>query len=319
MWDFNTCLLVITSQRAEIETFIQSLDVAEEKTPEDKNSKLQGRALVQVSQQRQLANPDARLVFSGHTSTSPLLSEFVECYQGVRTGDRSRFVVSFWEVTDFVRTWEALRNTSSSQNPADGITEAIRWENGHGDLHTYAAETRDKLHDMHESGNLAWHRRGVGINQMASLRAYFYFGEKFDGNVNVIFPLNDELLPALWAFCSSPEYEKEVRHIDQKLAVTNATLIKVPFDLPRWQEIASERYPDGLPKPHSGDATQWLFTGHPAGCVQPLHVAVARLLGYRWPRQTGSSFPDCPALGQPRTACGTPFAPHAHCRARYFR
>jgi hypothetical protein len=28
-----------------------------------------------------------------------------------------------------------------------------------------------------------------------------------------------------------------------------------------------------------------------------LQVAVARLLGYQWPRQTGSSFPDCPALG----------------------
>jgi hypothetical protein len=27
-----------------------------------------------------------------------------------------------------------------------------------------------------------------------------------------------------------------------------------------------------------------------------LHVAVARLVGYLWPRQTGSSFPDCPAL-----------------------
>lgn len=27
-----------------------------------------------------------------------------------------------------------------------------------------------------------------------------------------------------------------------------------------------------------------------------MHVAVARLLGYQWPRQTGSSFPDCPAL-----------------------
>ena len=29
----------------------------------------------------------------------------------------------------------------------------------------------------------------------------------------------------------------------------------------------------------------------------PMQVAVARLVGYRWPRQTGSSFPDCPALG----------------------
>jgi hypothetical protein len=52
-----------------------------------------------------------------------------------------------------------------------------------------------------------------------------------------------------------------------------------------------------LPKPFSSDPTQWLFNGHPAGADQPLHVAVARLLGYQWPRQTGSSFPDCPALG----------------------
>jgi len=28
-----------------------------------------------------------------------------------------------------------------------------------------------------------------------------------------------------------------------------------------------------------------------------LHVAVARLTGYLWPRQTGSEFPDCPTLG----------------------
>jgi hypothetical protein len=28
-----------------------------------------------------------------------------------------------------------------------------------------------------------------------------------------------------------------------------------------------------------------------------LHVAVVRLLGYQWPRQNGSSFTDCPALG----------------------
>jgi hypothetical protein len=51
-----------------------------------------------------------------------------------------------------------------------------------------------------------------------------------------------------------------------------------------------------LPKPFSSDPTQWLFNGHPKGAENPLQVAVARLLGYRWPRQTGSSFPDCPAL-----------------------
>jgi hypothetical protein len=71
----------------------------------------------------------------------------------------------------------------------------------------------------------------------------------------------------------------------------------LPFDLAHWQKVAAEKYPHGLPKPFSSDPTQWLFNGHPAGADQPLHVAVARLLGYRWPRQTGSSFPDCPALG----------------------
>ena len=67
--------------------------------------------------------------------------------------------------------------------------------------------------------------------------------------------------------------------------VTNATLVKVPFDLERWQQVAAEEYPNGLPEPHSNDPTQWLFKGHPNGSTDPLQVAVARLLGYRWPDQ----------------------------------
>ena len=95
----------------------------------------------------------------------------------------------------------------------------------------------------------------------------------------------------------SDEFCAEVRKIDTKLSVTNLTLLKVPFDLAHWQKVAAEKYPHGLPKPFSSDPTQWLFNGQPQGSDQPLHVAVARLLGYQWPRQTGSSFPDCPALG----------------------
>ena len=67
--------------------------------------------------------------------------------------------------------------------------------------------------------------------------------------------------------------------------MTNAALVKVPFDLERWQQVAAEKYPNGLPEPHSDDPTQWLFKGHPNGSSDPLQVAVARLLGYRWPDQ----------------------------------
>lgn len=297
MWDFNICLFTLTRQLPLKKNLIAGFDVSIEATPEEKRMTMLDQNPFLVKQEAQVKNPDARLVFDEGQSDIPLLSKMVECYQGVRTGDRGRFVVSFWEVVDFADTWEPLRNTSSSNNPSDGISEVLRWEKGRGQLHSYAALTRDKLHDMHESGNRAWGKRGVGINQMASLKAYLYSGEKYDGNVNVIFPLNDAILPALWVFCESSEYEKEVRRIDQKLAVTNATLVKVPFDLAYWQKVAAEKYPNGLPKQYSADPTQWLFDGHPKGSDQPLHVAVARLLGYLWPRQTGSSFPDCPALG----------------------
>jgi len=96
---------------------------------------------------------------------------------------------------------------------------------------------------------------------------------------------------------TSKTFLEEVRRLDNKVGVTPATLAKVPFDLPHWKRVAEEKFPHGLPQPHSENPSQWLFDGHPKDSEQPLHVAVSRLLGYRWPRQTGSNFPDCPALG----------------------
>jgi hypothetical protein len=292
----NVTLIIMTHNQPAKEALILGLDVVADESPAAKSAGLIDRPFVYIRQTGQLQNPDARFALDEQKSGIKLLMQFAECYQGIRTGDRDRFVLSFWEVTDFDHTWDAYRNTSKSVNPSDGITEVLRWENGRGTLNDYARETRNKLHDMHESGNLAWGKRGVAINQMNNLRASLFFGEKFDGNVNVIFPTSEENLPALWAFCSSSQYEKEVRRLDQKLAVTNATLLKVPFDLDHWHNVAMEKYPDGLQKPFSSDPTQWLFNGHPNTSSQPLQVAVARLLGYEWPRQTGSRFSDCMEL-----------------------
>jgi hypothetical protein len=73
--------------------------------------------------------------------------------------------------------------------------------------------------------------------------------------------------------------------------------VKIPFDLARWESVAAELFPQGLPEPLSNDPTQWLFGGNPKGSDSSLHVAVARLVGYQWPRQAGLEFLDCPALG----------------------
>lgn len=124
------------------------------------------------------------------------------------------------------------------------------------------------------------------MSQMGTFPVSVYHGAKFDSNVAMIVPTNTIHLPAIWEFCSSKQFQIEVRKIDQKLNVTNATLVKVPFDLEYWQQVAAEKYPNGLPKPYSDDATQWLFHGHPLKAENPLQVAVGRLLGYRWPAET---------------------------------
>jgi hypothetical protein len=132
---------------------------------------------------------------------------------------------------------------------------------------------------------------------MRSLPSTIFEGSFFDTNVAVILPKRDEYASAIWAYCSSPEFEAAVRVLDKKINVTNATMSQVPFDLEFWTNVAAEKYHDELPRPHSDNPTQWLFDGRPMGSAAPLQVAVARLIGYRWPRQTGSSFLDCAALG----------------------
>ena len=116
-------------------------------------------------------------------------------------------------------------------------------------------------------------------------------------------PHDPRLLPALYTYCTDPSYLENIRALDQKLDVAVAALDKVPFDLDYWTKIAAEDYPNGLPKPFTDDPTQWIFHGHPCGSVvwdekkkwtihgplrtddNVLHIAVVRLLGYRWPAE----------------------------------
>src|SRR5206468_2671428 len=124
---------------------------------------------------------------------------------------------------------------------------------------------------------------------MGDLPVTRYTGERFDNNSAVILPKKPTDLSAIWAFCSSPEFNQAVRRIDTALKVTNASLVKVPFDLEHWEKVAQAQYPNGLPEPYSNDPTQWLFKGDPSDSIEPLQVAVPRLLGYHWPQQE----PDC--------------------------
>jgi hypothetical protein len=118
---------------------------------------------------------------------------------------------------------------------------------------------------------------------MGALPAAVYCGTPFDNNVAVLLPRSEKYLPAVWAFCQSSEFTTAVRVLDRKMNVTNATLAEVNFDVEHWRRMAEDAAP--LPPPWSDDPTQWLFEGRPDASTASLQVAVARLVGYRWPEQ----------------------------------
>ncbi len=271
------------------------IDVSEQATPQAKAALIREAKLRMVKQNGQLGNPDSRIAFE-FDSMAVLLSRFAVASQGIPTSDGPMFVRKFWEISIIRNGWDFHQGTVLETLLYGGREDIILFEEGKGRLRQMSVEQeRDRRRDF--QGINAWGQMGVAVSLMRELCCTLYTGEKFDNNVSAVVLNDPNLVPAVWTYCTSPDFAESVRQIDQKLNVTNATLVKVPFDIAHWQRVAAEKYPHGLPKPFSSDPTQWLFNGNPAGADQPLHVAVARLLAYQWPRQAGSSFPDCPALG----------------------
>jgi hypothetical protein len=254
---------------------LAAIDVGREPI-EHRPSSLGSEEIVWLSPRQQWFNPEARIVI-GEASELPLLEAFADSYQGLATADFARFGRRFWEQPRDDSIWSRLQSTVVSVRHYGGREGVVRWEQGRGPLAQSAA--------ARVQGMGAWGHRGVAISQMGDLKPTLYTGEIFDNNVAAMIPREPCVLPALWAFCSSPEYGRLVRQVNSRPGVTNRDLLKVPFDLDRWQAAAKEEYPKGLPEPWSDDPKQWLFEGQPALSTAPLQVATARLVGYRWPEQ----------------------------------
>ncbi|WP_278593679.1 Eco57I restriction-modification methylase domain-containing protein [Bilophila wadsworthia] len=307
MWDFNVQLITLSRGKASMPMgglmgekpkahFLRGLDVAEAPTAQDKADGLRGEEVQSVEQAKQLENPDARVAL-GESESFTLLNKLADGLVGLQTGDDPMFTGTFWEIPNIDnRVWEFMQGTPEEYHTYAGQSWMVRWEQGRGLL--LALPTSRPTQGLKALG-----KHGIAIHRMQRIVPYHYSQERFHQNVATIIPHNPAHLPAIWCFCSSPEYNISVRRIDQKLNVTNATLVKVPFDLDHWTAVAAEKYPHGLPKPYTDDPTQWIFHGHPCGSVvwdeyakwtahgplrqdaTVLHVAVTRLLGYRWPAE----------------------------------
>ena len=275
---------------------IAGLDVSDKKRPEAKDVALQNEVVVFISQHGQTQKPDARISLDTH-SNEPPLSDYCSSFLGLGTGDYPHYGRCFWEFSSETEGWTFQQGTVEKLCTWGGREHVLAWDSKIGRVRGMSQAEREQIHNQDQSGQQAWGKKGVAVGLMRELKATLYSGQAHEKALAALIPHKAEFLPAVWAFCSSPAFNTAVRKLDHNIIVANGTLVKVPFDLAHWQKVAAERYPDGLPKPHSNDPTQWLFSGHPCDAIDPLQVATLRLLGYKWPRQTGSNFPDCPALG----------------------
>ena len=300
MWDFNVQLITLSrgneaGQSADLlhsgepGNWIRGVDVSEQRAAAEKAAGLLTDEVKSMEQGKQLGNPDARITFESQESGS-LLVEYAVCPRGIISGDGDKWTRFFWEV-DISSRWRLLVGTTEATTHFSGQQKVIDWVTG-GD-------------GMLRPGkdNVALGYRGVNVSLMNSLAVTLYSGAFYDQTTASITPKNPTHVPALYAYVSCQIYSENIRSLDQKLNVTPATLIKVPFDLDYWTKVAEEQYPNGLPQPYSNDPTQWVFHGHPCGSViwdeqtkwtahgelrvddSVLQVAVARLLGYRWPAE----------------------------------
>ena len=279
--------LTILTHRTDAQAAIHLRGVEATALPnaQGKADALQTEHVVSIRQAGLRRNPDSRILLELLDSKS-LLQEHATCIQGLATSDDPQFTLDFWELESIADGWVPLDGTVQEIVAFGGRERLLRWEDGRGRYYRHAmALKREGRLGGWKSGTDARGKAGVLVSQMSILPTTLYTGHFYDHNASVLVPKNESDLLAIWAFASSPSFREEVRRIDESLKPSNKVFVKIPFDLEYWNTVASQEYPHGLPKPHSNDPTQWIFHGHPAISDHALQVAVARLLGYRWPAE----------------------------------
>lgn len=305
MWDFNVQLICISNNTPDDNHLLCGIDVSAPHEARLKASLLIENEIKQVLQAAQKNNSDARIVLEENQS-KVLLNKYAQGLAGILNGDSPRFLHLYWELPIKNSYWSFQQTTNDTTTFYGGLQNIVFFDEENGHLREEEWIRKERLHNSDQRGQSVIGKQGIAVSEMNRLPVTRFIGSRYDSNVATIVPENNSLLPAIWCYCSSPEYNIEVRKIDQKVNVTNATLVKVPFDFEHWTKVAETKYPHGLPEPFTDDPTQWIFHGHPCASVvwdeetkqlkigqdridsTVLHIAVARLLGYRWPAELDS-------------------------------
>ncbi|MDR1315202.1 MAG: SAM-dependent DNA methyltransferase, partial [Deltaproteobacteria bacterium] len=273
---------------------LRGFDAPDDRSAVRKTVSLTDSVLKSANQSKQLDNPDAVVSLTTIDNDS-LLGIYAESHQGIATADNSRYVMKFWERLSSDDGWEYYAMSPNTTEPYSGLHSLILWKGGQGEL--------AKSKAARICGNPAWGKRGAAVAAGSSLRTSVYQGGLFDCGVAAVIPKDPSDLGALLACVRDQSFRESVKMLDKSVLITESSLLKATFHRKIWIEKVYTDLPHGVPAPYSDDPTQWIFHGHPCGSViwddvtkrvahgplrtdaNVLQIAVARLLGYRWPSE----------------------------------
>ena len=252
--------------------------------------------LTQILQIENTRSPGATVSF--YRSPTQLLGHHALFRGGITSSDAPRFRRQIWEIEAGGSRWSLQQSTVRSIRAFSGRDNCLLWENGQGSLSKLTGGGGATI-----AGREVWTKDGIAITDTGACSVTIYTGEIYENVICVLLARERRNLPAIWAFCESTDFAPAVRRHNQSLRVGVRYFETTAFDLNHWRAVAEEKYPNGLPEPYADDPTQWIFHGHPCGSVvwddkakhttngpertdnTVLQVAVARLLGYRWPAE----------------------------------
>ena len=302
MWDFNVMLVILSAGKPEPNWEMAGLDASSPwgqppiRASEKARLLADGAEVIESVQAEQLKNPDSAVVLQAVPDYPPI-NRCAEVHYGSKPGQTTRVTRTFWEVgrlCGHLDKWQLMHSTPDGVQHYSGQSKIC--------LSLGQLEAQG-IAEFGLCGHGAWAKDGVIVSQMSRLPAAIYSGAFFDNNTRAVVPRERALLSAVYSFVSSRVFHDSLRLFNQKLDVSRIAASRVPFDLDHWTKVAAERYPHGLPEPYSDDPTQWIFHGDPCRSViwderakvtahgptrfdhTVLQVAVARLLGYRWPAE----------------------------------
>lgn len=259
---------------------IYGLGVSREATAGEKRASLLSIKILRSLQRDMRAGADFIFNFANKKNGQEM-NNFLEVYEGFSRSDTERFDRFIWELYGLDRRWKRLCESGGGAEPYGGRSTAFLWEEGKGSLSRLPGAAKGFR------GLRSWGVNAISVERTGQLLARLTTGECVAQNSVVLVPKNRKDFQWLYVFARSSEYREQLKQYGGKLVMPTSAYLRPKVDADLWRQRAQLEFPDGLPEPSSDNPTQWLFHGHPAYAKAgtELHVALARLAGYRWPAE----------------------------------